>query len=246
MCLPIPHLVGSVEVEERRPRSWNEPRRKRLSFVNDRNRRSDEWALTPQHQPNRFPRNEQERWDLRQSEAQQRFYHRQLQFENHRRMLQHQHMQQLHGPPVPPGWHGQQGAQQQQQQPPHPLENRAHHGNSSDIIAIESGSDDSSDDDRGRGQKGPKVIKMAPRARLPKQIEIKPRKKAKEGNKHKAREVVDSSDSDENLVEVLIPKPKCRSRSRPRSRVRYVYDDSSDDSFAELERQVRSRRRGRW
>ena len=45
-------LVGDIEVEERRPRTWNEPRRKRLSFVRDSRSRSrpsssssNDWAV---------------------------------------------------------------------------------------------------------------------------------------------------------------------------------------------------------
>lgn len=45
MCFPT--IEGAIEVEERRPRYANEPRRKRLKFVKDRGTRlSDEWGLT--------------------------------------------------------------------------------------------------------------------------------------------------------------------------------------------------------
>ncbi|KAL9639257.1 MAG: hypothetical protein Q9164_001041 [Protoblastenia rupestris] len=254
MCLPIPHLIGGIEVEERRPRTWNEPRRKRLNFIKDRNRRSDEWALTPNHQPNPYPRNEQERWDLRQFEAQQRFQQRQLQFEHHRRMQHHQQMQQLHGPPMPPGWQGQQqpGRPQQplqQARPMHPLQNRAHHGSSDDIVQIVSGSDDSDDDHRpSRRQRQPKLIEVSPRVPLPRQFEMKGGKKGNGGKKHKGREVEsESSDSEASFVRVVRrTRSKSRGHSRPRSRARFVDDDSSDDSFAELGRRLCKGRRGRW
>ena len=182
MGLPFPQIIGSVEIEERRPRYWNEPRRKRLNFVKSRNgnhnskRGSDDWALTPRFQPGQQPRNEAERWDLRQQEAQGRFHQRTLQMDHQRRLYDAQHRQQLmqqqmqqqaaygQRPPVPPGWgpHGQQQQlpgqhhhhhQQQQvhgQQHMHAPDARPHYASSGDeIIATESGSGGSDSSDGG-------------------------------------------------------------------------------------------------
>ncbi len=44
-----PDLVGPVEVEERRPRTWNEPRHKRLKFVRGRRQDSEESVVTRSH-----------------------------------------------------------------------------------------------------------------------------------------------------------------------------------------------------
>lgn len=53
MCFPT--IEDAIEVEERRPRYANEPRRKRLKFVKDRGTRlSDEWALTRPSTAERF------------------------------------------------------------------------------------------------------------------------------------------------------------------------------------------------
>lgn len=70
MCFP--RLEGAIEVEERRPRYQNEPHRKRLRLVRDRdNRQSDEWTLARSSDSGRrFPRQEmtsshpwpQQRW----------------------------------------------------------------------------------------------------------------------------------------------------------------------------------------
>ena len=261
MCIPIPHLIGSVEVEERRPRTWDEPRRKRLNFVNDHNRRIDEWALTPRYQARQFPHNEQEYWDLRQLGLQQRFHQRQMQFDHQRWMLDQQRMQQLYGPPVPPGWHGHQGRQQQLQQqqqhpldlPTHPVENRAHHGNSDEIVAIENGSDDSDDDHRrGSGRKPPKLLEASHRARLPRQLKLKGRRKKggrRVEEKHRGRVIDSSSDSSEDSFQEALRRrtSKSRGHSRSRSRVKFVGDDSSsDDSFVGFGLRLGKNGRGRW
>lgn len=74
MCWPFFSVTDEVIVEERRPRSWNEPRHKRLRHVRRHKRNSgdsDEWALTTRSMSRRL--NQQEMWDLRKWEAQQRF-----------------------------------------------------------------------------------------------------------------------------------------------------------------------------
>ena len=91
------------------------------------------------------------------------------------------------------------------------------------------------------------MIELSPRARMPKQFEMKGGKKARGGKKHFGREV-DSSDSEDSF-ELSRRRHRSKSRgtqSRPRSRARIVVDDSSDDSFASLGRRLNRGRRGRW
>jgi len=116
-------LVGDVEVEERRPRSWNESRRKRLSFVRDSRSRSrrrspeDEWALVPRQQNSQPHRrqNSQELWDLQKWEAEQRFLaleHQRLQQRAHRLQLEQQRYMPAHPPPrqqIQGGFHDERG-----------------------------------------------------------------------------------------------------------------------------------------
>ena len=132
----------------------------------------------------------------------------------------------------------------------HPLQNRAHHGSSDDIVQIVSSSSDDSDDDHrpSRRQRQPKLIEVSPRVPLPRQFEMKGGKKGKGGKKHKGRKVEsESSDSEASFVRaVRRTRSKSRGHSRPRSRARFVDDDSSDDSFAELGRRLSKGRRGRW
>ena len=102
------HFIGNVQIQERRPKSWNEPRRKRLSFVRPHNEHSrhsssssnpDEWALAPAQGNAQFYRNEAESWDLRRHEAQQRFNEallRQRDLEHGQRI---HFVHQLYGPP---------------------------------------------------------------------------------------------------------------------------------------------------
>lgn len=98
-------LLGDVRVEERRPRSWNEPREKRLSLVRDSRSRSrrrspdDEWALVP-HRPNPTSQqhqrqSSQELWDLRKFEAEQRFLQQEAQRLHQRGMRLHQESERL-------------------------------------------------------------------------------------------------------------------------------------------------------
>ncbi|MCJ1273011.1 serine arginine-rich splicing factor [Puttea exsequens] len=73
---------GDIEVEERRPLSFNEPRRKRLAFVRDSHRSrshrrsprsSDEWAVVPHSGSRRRGRDEDEIWDERKITSEERF-----------------------------------------------------------------------------------------------------------------------------------------------------------------------------
>ena len=92
-----PELINRVEVEERRPRTWNEPGHKRLKSVRDHRRDSDEWVTKP-HSRNL------EAWEIR---ARQRA----LGMQQQRRMypMPHQQLQGFHHdprivqmPPPPP------------------------------------------------------------------------------------------------------------------------------------------------
>ncbi|KAG8533831.1 uncharacterized protein KY384_001572 [Bacidia gigantensis] len=244
MCLPIPHLVGKVDVEERRPKSWNEPRRKRLNFVKDHHdRRSDEWALAQKSAPNQQPRNEQERWDLRQWEAQNRFQRTQLQFDQHRRvqqMQQAQQMQQLYGPRQP--MHPHQGQQRQM-----PLGQHAHHDSDDQIVEIMSSSDSDSDSDHPGNhdrRKRTKVIEMKPKkhhGKMPKQIKM-----AKTKKNHWADDT-DSDDSHEAAFRRLSrSRSRARSGHRSRSRPRVLWQQSdSDESSVVFVKNLGGKHRGR-
>ena len=83
MNLPFLLGYGSLEIEERRPRSANEPRVKRLSFAKNRRhvtddmyrgRRgsSDNWAMVP-YDGGQRRQNQIEEWDRRKAAAQLRF-----------------------------------------------------------------------------------------------------------------------------------------------------------------------------
>ncbi|MDI1490313.1 MAG: hypothetical protein OHK93_001513 [Ramalina farinacea] len=228
--LPLPFLIGGVEIQERRPKYWNEPRRKRLSFVNSRKNhreRKEDWALVPRNRPqaNQYqPRSEQDRWDLRQFEARQRF----AQLDNHDRMLQLQFEQQRRQlqAPMPPQWahqHGQGypfGQRQQQIHPQHHQQHdqhRDHHQdarphrreNPHDIVAIEDGSDLSSfsdDDDGGSSSSSSNDDHHHHRSRRspspciitrkPKSIKQKEQLRIKPAKRHSSRRRSSSSDSD--------------------------------------------------
>ncbi|KAK4696391.1 hypothetical protein P7C71_g1511, partial [Lecanoromycetidae sp. Uapishka_2] len=95
-------IIGDVEVEERRPRGLYEPRRKRLSFVNDRSksrrRSSDEWALVPHSSSlsksptyrHRRQESDPHVWDERKLATNERF----LQLEAMRLQQENQRLQQ--------------------------------------------------------------------------------------------------------------------------------------------------------
>ena len=90
---------GDLEIEERRPRSWNEPKIKRLSFaknrrhvlddrnfsrnhIRNRNRRDiDDWALVPLSSQQRQG-NQVQQWDNQRLETQMRFNRQENEHEN--------------------------------------------------------------------------------------------------------------------------------------------------------------------
>lgn len=236
MGFPFPRLIGSVEVEERRPRYWNEPRRKRLNFVKSHNTKSksDDWQMVPKSHPQGYPRNEQERWDWHQAQAQMRFHGNDIQKANTLKIQEFQQAQAfwermagIHGhPPMPPDHH---------------IEDHSHHGSDDDIIEVISSSDDSSDDDddhhhhhhhhHAKIKKAPKMIELKPK-KLPK--EFYPPKKShgkKDKDKDKAKKKDKRSSSKHSTTHVLFGEIDT--------------DYSSDDSFDLARRRLRSHSRGR-
>ena len=101
MNLPFILGVGSLEIEERRPRSATEPRVKRLYFTKNRRhvtddvyrgRRgsSDNWAMVP-YNGGRRRQNQIEEWDRRKADAQLRFNEQEYSHRHHLNTLQLQH-----------------------------------------------------------------------------------------------------------------------------------------------------------
>ena len=101
MNLPFLLGVGSLEIEERRPRSATEPRVKRLYFTKNRRhvtddvyrgRRgsSDNWAMVP-YNGGRRRQNQIEEWDRRKADAQLRFNEQEYRHQHHLNTLQLQH-----------------------------------------------------------------------------------------------------------------------------------------------------------
>ena len=106
MNLPFLLGVGSLEIEERRPRSANEPRVKRLYFSKNRRhvtddmyrgRRglSDDWAMVPYNGGQRR-QNQIEEWDRRKAAAQLRFDEQEFRRQQRSNTLQLQHDEERH------------------------------------------------------------------------------------------------------------------------------------------------------
>ena len=249
MCWP--ELVGSVEVEERRPRTWNEPRRQRLNFVRGHQRNSDEWVSKPRRLT------EREIWidrRAREMEQQRLMHHPHPQFQGHQdpRMFQLPADQQ-HMHPLQPGHHGHQPGLEHHGQHGHhgqqaQLDRRSHHSDD-DIIAIEDLGHDGHD---GHDDPHPKphiVCVKPPKSRLPKGLKVY----AMKSGGHKKKYSISSFSSDDSSSSddysgfsegfragrrSLSRRPDRRGRSRSRL---------TNDSFEDLmEPQLRSRsRRGR-
>ncbi|KAF6226481.1 hypothetical protein HO133_009347 [Letharia lupina] len=194
MCWP--ELAGRIEVEERRPRTWNEPRRKRLNFVRGHQRDSDQWVPTP------GPRRptEQEIWDRQRArEMDQRFVHPmphpQLQGHHDPQITQMPHdpgpwhqIQPGHHVPQPGvDQHGHHGHQPQ-------LNHRSHHSDD-DIIAIEDSGDDGHDGHDDHRHLEPQIIHLKPpKSHLPKGLKAH----AKKSGGHKQKYSISSSSSDDS------------------------------------------------
>ena len=232
MCWP--ELVGGVEVEERRPRNWNEPRRKRLNFVRGERYRADDWRVTTPFPP-RFT--DQERWDRRRAweMEQQRLMHP----IPHPPLQGHHDPRILPMPPAPPHLHQiqpghqpgfDQGGHHGHQ---HQLDHHSHHSEEN-IIGGHDQRDDHDD---------PKIIPIKPhKSHLPKGLKAH----AKKPRGHKKKRSISSSSSDDSSAfsegfragrRSLSRRPVLRGRSRSRL---------TDDSFEDLmPTRFRSRSR-RW
>lgn len=252
MCWPA--LVGGVEVEERRPRTWNEPRRKRLSFVRGHKHDSEEWRTTTPY-PRRLT--ERERWDRRREQEmeQQKFVdpipHQPLQGFHDPRMIQI--------PPASPQWHpcqpdhhghqpgfDQHGHHGQQAQ----LDRHSHHSDD-DIVGIEDLGCDGHDGHDDHHHREPRYIHIKPpKSQLPKGLKAHGKRSGGHKKKHSisssSLEASSSSDGTSGFSEgfragrrSLSRRPVQRGRSRSRL---------TDDSFEDLmQPRFRSRsRRGRW
>ena len=185
MNLPFLLGVGSLEIEERRPRSATEPRVKRLYFTKNRRhvtddvyrgRRgsSDNWAMVP-YNGGRRRQNQIEEWDRRKADAQLRFNEQEYRHQHHLNTLQLQHDDErlrrqtlearqlndiiLQGQNIPPQyWQRMQEIQrmQQMQRMPPP-------GHGRDLPPAPP--DHRHPGDRGdHGDRDPRIVPIAPRA----------------------------------------------------------------------------------
>ena len=239
MGFPFPRLIGQVEVEERRPRYWNEPRRKRLNFVKSHNTKSksDDWQLVPKAQQR--PHSEQQKWDWHQQQAQMRFHGNDISKAQTLKIQEDQQVQaylermsrmaELHGHhALPPHMHA--------------GHIEGHHGSDPDdeIVAIVSDSDDSSDDDDHHHHHHHHHVKHVKAA--PKLIEATP-KHIKLAKDHLPSSKKSKKDKDKKKGS---GKKDKRSSSRHTTFLFGEIDtDSSDDSFAHAQRRMRSHSRGR-
>lgn len=264
MCWP--ELVGGVEIEERRPRTWNEPRRKRLNFVRGHRRDSDDW-VSNRPQPRRLTK--QEIWDQQRA--------RQLDQQRPMHPIPHPQFQAIHDPrifPMPPAppqrhqiqpdLHGHRPGSDQQDHHEHQPQ-IGHHGHHGRQPQLDGHSHHSEDDFIGEDlggyhghhghddhhQQKPRIIQVKPlKSSLPKGLKVH----AKRSGGHKVKyystsssSLDDSSSSDGSSGfadgfragrQSLSRRPAPRGRSRSRL---------TDDSFEDLmQSRMRSRsRRGR-
>ncbi|KAL6713848.1 hypothetical protein ACLMJK_008342 [Lecanora helva] len=247
-----PQLIGRIEVEERRPRYWKEPRRKRLNFVKQRTGGSDDWALVTASNGRHYYESEQQLWDRRQREAQQRFaaeeefrWQQQQARDRQRFMLHHQVPHQ----PLE-GFHGDPRIQQLPPPPPHDhgIEHPGHHPGDGQPGIVEVPSDSEGSDGDHKQKRSPLLIEIAPREKLPKEFRLRRSKSRGRGRKkqYPASLLSDDSSSEDEVFRVvskgsLSRRPVAR-RGRSRSRVFELSDDSFED--LELHRPARSKSRG--
>ena len=238
MCL----LPERVEVQERRPRTWNEPRHKRLSFVRGSRRDSDEWTPPPRKLT------QLEIWDRRRAqEFEQRFrpqfpYQQLQEFPDPRITQLPPHREHLQ-----PGHHGLQPDQHGNHGGPQQIAHRSHHSNE-DIDAIEDDDHDGHDGHDDPRQR-PRYILVEPsKCQLPKGYKAHAKKRSRGHKKKHANSVYsseDSSSSDDSSGFTQGYRAGRRSLSRravPRGRSRSRF---TDDSFEDLmDSHYRSRSRG--
>lgn len=265
-----PQLIGGIEIQERRPRSFNEPRRKRLSFVKPRNRASEgDWALVTSTSGRKYHESEQELWDRRQWQANQRFLQQQQQqllMEREQSMLRQPiprpqlqswnperdrergndpRIQPL--PPPPPGHNhlGERG---------HPHQQGHHDEHDHGIEMVSSDSDSDGDDDHHGHDRSPRLIERVPVFQLPKEFTHKRSKsRGRKEKKAKRPSSLFSSDSssDDDFAEGFRYGRRASMSRRPlsrRGRSRSRMFEHSDDSFEDLAyRLPRSKSRGqKW
>ena len=249
MCWP--QVVGGVEIEERRPRNWNEPRRKRLNFVRGDRRHSDEWVPASPRRPT-----EREIWDRRRAREmeQQRLMHPfanpQLQGHFDPRIVHMPHdVQPLHH--IQPGHHGHQPGfdPQAHYRPQGQLDRRSHHSED-DITTIEDLGHDGHDDHDGQHHLEPRIIPIKPlQSKLPKGLQAHAKKRRRSHKTYATSSSSDASSSPDRSSgfsegfragrRSLSRRPVPRGRSRSR-----LTDDSFEDLMHTPLRS--SSRRGRY
>ncbi|CAF9918431.1 MAG: hypothetical protein HETSPECPRED_003755 [Heterodermia speciosa] len=161
MCWPAPE--GVIEIEERRRRYPNEPRRKRLHFVKDHSsRRSDEWDLIHPR-----PRSRPEMPEMYEQHHQQP--HHQLEVEDprwaaHLQQLPPPHMQHQIPPPPP-----------QQQMGWYPPQQQLPYNHPNEVIRVEEYRPEHDPHDNPHNRP-PVVIERQPRvARMPSHVRARSR-----------------------------------------------------------------------
>ena len=226
-----------VEVRERRPRTWNEPRHKRLSFVRGSRRDCDEWIPPPRRLT------QLEIWDRRRAQQLEQTFRPPFLY------------QQLPGCPdpritqlPPPGHHGGQPDQHGNHGGQPQIHSHSHHSDE-DIRRIEDDDHDSHDSHDKPCQRGPRYILVEPaKSHSPKGCKAHAKKKSKGHKKKRANSLYsseDSSSSDDSSEFTQGYRAGRRSLSRravPRGRSRSRF---TDDSFEDLmDSRYRSRSRG--
>ena len=216
MCWPS--IEGGIEIEERRRKYKNEPRRKRLHFVKDRSSgHSDEWDLI---QPR--PREVPEMWEHPRPHPLP-FDHR-LQVEDPRwaaHLRQQPPPQQIHGPIPPPPHHG--PPPQMTWRPQEHLQYYPDHGHPEDIVE-----EFRPEHDQHQHQRlPPRIIEAHPRiARMPSHLRARSRSRGR--GYSRGGSSGHSLFSDESSY---------RGSHRGRRRGDTVFND--DDSFIEPRKTVR-------
>lgn len=167
MCWPS--LEGGIEIEERRRKHKNGPRRKRLHFVKDRSSvHSDEGDLIRPRPCQEMP----EMWEHPQPHP--RPYDQRLQVEDPR-WAAHLQQQQMHGQiPPPPPHHGQQ-PQMGWRPPQEQLQYHPQHQD--EIVRVE---EFHPEHEHHQPQRlPPRIIEAQPRARMPSDVRARSRSHAR-------------------------------------------------------------------
>ena len=257
-------LFEGLEIEERRPRTFNEPRRKRLRFVRGGTREPEEWrqqSSTLQRRPT-----QQEAWHHRQREAAGRFMHQERMREEER-IRAEEHLWRLRNPVPHPPLQGPGGDSRMIPIPPdhggggHPGGHGGPHGGGHPHD-IEEVSSESGDSEYDRPVKV-KLIKPPKKQKLPKEYHRQRSKsrgrKDRNDRRYASSSSSDSSDDDRRLGRMVKAglrgasrarsrTPARRGRTRSRSRSRHFYN-LPDDSWESLHRyplRNKSRHGGRY